>query len=103
MKGYKKLDILILLLLLILQLVISVPFIDSYPIELDEPFTIYHSSRPLSETIPMLLEGNNPPLHYVLQHFWQGLLGIEPAAVRSFSLLISLIFIAVIYLFVLKR
>ncbi len=103
MKGYKKLDLVILFFLIVLQLCVCIPFLDSYPIELDEPFTIYYSSQPLGETLNFLSNGNNPPLHYILQHFWQSLFGVDPLAVRSMSLLISLFLISSVYLFVSER
>ena len=103
MDRLKRFDLLILMLLLLLQLAICIPFLESYPVELDEPFTIYYSSRPLSETISVLSEGNNPPLYFIVQHYWQSIFGIEPLAVRSLSLLFSLITISVFYFFVRKR
>lgn len=103
MWGYKKRDLLILVGVLFIQLIICIPFLDAYPIELDEPFTIYYSSQPLNETVPFLLEGNNPPLFYILQHFWQSIFGVSPEAVRSFSLVVSLFLLSALYLFVVKR
>lgn len=103
MGGLRRFDLLILLLLLIVQLAICIPFIQSYPIELDEPFTIYHSSRPLGETVSFLAEGNNPPLYFFVQHAWQSIFGTGPIAVRSLSLLISLITISVFFVFIRKR
>jgi len=71
--------------LILLQLAVSLPFITSF--------------QDLSEFIPVLNKGNNPPLHFVLLHFWIKLFGISPLAVRSLSLLISLIVIPVLFNF----
>lgn len=83
--------------LVLLKLLISIPFINSNPIDLDEPFSIFHSQNSLSGLFQIFQNENNPPLHFVLLHFWEQLFGIGPVSVRSLSLLFSVLTIVVLF------
>ena len=87
----------IIILLMLLQLVITLPFINSFPIALDEPFSIFYAQQDINEFLPVINQGNNSPLHFILLHFWIKLFGISPVAVRSLSVLLSLIIIPVLF------
>ena len=87
----------IILGLICLQLLICLPFIDSYPVDLDEPFTIFWSQQDLDEMLTMFRNENNPPLHFFLLHFWIKIFGIGPVAVRSLSLIFSVLTIPVLF------
>jgi uncharacterized membrane protein len=84
-------------LLVILQLIVCLPFIAYNPIALDEPFSIFHSQQELSDLMQLFEHENNPPLHFILLHFWIKLFGIGAISVRSLSLLFSLLTIPVLY------
>jgi 4-amino-4-deoxy-L-arabinose transferase-like glycosyltransferase len=92
----------IIFALIVLQLIVTLPFINSFPIDLDEPFSIFYAQQDLSDLIPYLNSGNNPPLHFILLHFWIKMFGISPIAVRSLSLLFSILTIPVLYNFAKK-
>jgi len=77
--------------LIFLKLIISLIFITAFSIDLDEPFSIFHAQKNLDELFPLFVNENNPPLHFLLLHFWIKLFGISPVAVRSLSLLFALI------------
>lgn len=87
----------ILVGLLLLKLIISIPFITTNPIDLDEPFSIFHAQNSLSGLFEIFQNENNPPLHFVLLHFWEQLFGVGPIAVRSLSLLFSILTIVVLW------
>ena len=87
----------IILGLVILQLVICLPFLDSFPIDLDEPFSVYHAQHDLDVFVPELQKGNNSPLHFILLHFWIKLFGISAFAVRSLSVVFSLVSLVFFY------
>ncbi|MFD1553321.1 hypothetical protein DNU06_06565 [Putridiphycobacter roseus] len=93
----EKKDRNIIILLMLLQAVITIPFIDAFPIALDEPFSIFYAQQDIGEFLPIINQGNNSPLHFVLLHFWIKLFGVTPFAVRSLSLVLSLIAIPVLY------
>ena len=83
--------------LVILQILVCLPFINSFPIALDEPFSIFNAQQDLRDLIPEINKGNNSPFHFILLHFWIKLFGISPIAVRSLSLLFSVLTIPVLY------
>jgi len=100
MKSVKEIqDKYLIFALIAIQLLVTLPFINSFPIDLDEPFSIYHSQQDLSDMMSLFTNENNPPLHFILLHFWIKLFGISPIAVRSLSLLFSILTIPVLYNF----
>jgi uncharacterized membrane protein len=66
-------------------------------IDLDEPFSIFHAQKSLTELWQLFAEENNPPLHFYLLHFWTKLFGISALAVRSLSLIFSLLTILALF------
>ncbi|MCF8275090.1 MAG: glycosyltransferase family 39 protein [Flavobacteriales bacterium] len=56
---------------------------------MDEPFTIFHSQQSLSELMELFRNENNPPLFFLIMHFWIGLFGIEAEAIRVVPVVIS--------------
>lgn len=89
----------IILGLIILQLAICLPMLNQFPIALDEPFSIFHSQQPIQEFWKIFEQGNNPPLHFLLLHVWIKLYGISAFAVRSLSVLVSLVSLIYLYKF----
>lgn len=89
----------IILGLIILQLAICLPMLNQFPIALDEPFSIFHSQQPIQEFWKIFEQGNNPPLHFLLLHGWIKLFGISAFAVRSLSVLVSLVSLIYLYKF----
>jgi uncharacterized membrane protein len=89
----------IIFCLMLLQLAVCIPFISSFPIDLDEPFSIFYAQQDIPEMMEMFKNENNPPLHFVLLHYWTNLFGIGPVSVRSLSLLFSLLTIPVLFKF----
>ncbi|MEX1001333.1 MAG: glycosyltransferase family 39 protein [Crocinitomicaceae bacterium] len=87
----------IILGLILLQLAICLPFINSYPICLDEPFSIFWSQQDLNEFMPELVKGNNPPLYFIILHYWMEVFGASPFSTRSLSLLFSILMIPFLY------
>src|SRR5690606_18065489 len=79
-------------------LVIRGIYLDSNPIELDEPFSIFYSQMEIGEIINGLKDGNNPPLYELFLHFWIKIAGISPFAVRFPSLLFSVLTVFFMYL-----
>lgn len=87
----------ILFLLIALHLSINIPLLGYLTIDLDEPFSIFHSQHSPGELFQLFKHENNPPLHFLLLHYWIKLFGIGPAAVRSLSLLFSVLTIPVLF------
>ena len=74
--------------LIALQLLVTLPFISVAAISIDEPFSIFYAQQDLGDLMSVFMDENNPPLHFVLLHYWINLFGISPLAVRSLSLLL---------------
>lgn len=81
----------IVLGIMLLHLVLCLFAINSFPIALDEPFSIFHSQKEIGDLIKIFETENNPPLHFVLLHFWIKSFGISAISVRLLSLLFSLL------------
>jgi hypothetical protein len=65
---------------------------------MDEPFTIYYSQAPFSSLFEMLKTENNPPLFFILMHFWIKVFGISAFSVRFLPLLFSTMTAPLIYM-----
>ena len=90
-------SLLLIFALVLLKIVVSIPFLTSQPIDLDEPFSIYHAQKSLPHLFSIFKTENNPPLHFILLHFWEQLFGIGALSVRSLSLLFSLLTIPILW------
>lgn len=78
-------------LLIFVKLLLGLFFIERLSIDLDEPFSIFHAQKDWHDLNQLFLYENNPPLHFWLLHVWIKIFGIEPWAVRSLSLVFSLL------------
>jgi uncharacterized membrane protein len=87
----------LIFILILIKTCISLPFINSNPIDLDEPFSIFNAQLDLNELFQLFKHENNPPLHFFILHFWEKLFGISPVAARSLSLLFSLLTIPILF------
>ena len=43
----------------------------------DEPFSVYHSQLSLEHLLGIFQSENNPPLHFLLLHYWIKFFGIS--------------------------
>lgn len=89
----------IIIALVILQIAVCLPFISSFPIALDEPFSIFWAQQDLGVMVDEINKGNNSPLHFILLNGWIKMFGISPASVRSLSLLFSILTVVLIFSF----
>ena len=83
--------------LLLLNFILKIAYLDYGCISGDEPFTIYYAQQDLTDMLSMFKNENNPPLHFVLLHFWIKLFGISPFSTRFLSLLFSTTTVLFIY------
>jgi len=87
----------VILLLVLLNLVLKGIYLGEHNLDLDEPFTLYQAQGSLGDLVSMMKWDNNPPLFYVLMHYWIRIFGISPFSARSISLLFSSFTIIFIY------
>jgi mannosyltransferase len=87
----------ILGILVLIKISIGLLFISHHSIDLDEPFSIFHAQNNLGDLFGIFKNENNPPLHFLLLHFWEQAFGISPVAVRSLSLIFSVLTVFVLF------
>jgi hypothetical protein len=84
--------------LILLNFILKIIFLGSRDIAMDEPFTIYYSQADISSLFEILKTENNPPLLFLLLHFWIKVFGISAFSVRFLPFLFSTLTAPVIYL-----
>lgn len=90
------------LIILLVNLLLKIWFIESNDIAHDEPFTLFFAQGSPSEIIENLKPYNNPPLYEILLHYWISWFGIEPFAARMLSCIFSSLASVALFYFVLK-
>lgn len=64
---------------------------------MDEPFTIFFAQADLADIFRMLPGENNPPLYFLLLHFWIKIFGISAVSVRFLPLVFSVVTAIVLF------
>jgi mannosyltransferase len=80
-----------------LNFILKVLFLASQDIAMDEPFTLWWAQRPVGDIWEMAQNGNNPPLHFLIEHFWMGQFGMGWMSVRFPSLLFACLAAAIVF------
>ena len=83
--------------LVLINLVLKLIYIGKWDISLDEPFTIYYAQQDIPAIFNMLATENNPPLFFLLLHWWIKLFGISAVAVRMLPVIFSSLTVFFIY------
>jgi len=84
--------------LILLNFILKIFFLGSRDIAMDEPFTIFYSQVGFPALFEMLKTENNPPLFFLLLHFWIKVFSISAFSVRFLPFLFSTLTAPVIYL-----
>lgn len=64
---------------------------------MDEPFTLFHSQQTLKELFTIFSWENNPPLFFIIIHFWIKMFGIDPVSARFLPMLFSSLAVIFVY------
>jgi uncharacterized membrane protein len=86
------------LVLLVMAAVLRIWYVGKTDLGYDESFSLYMSLQSIPDAVRMLCHGDNPPLWELLLHFWIKVFGISEVAIRSISLIFSVLTIIPIYL-----
>ena len=84
--------------LFLLNFIVKFIYIDYGDIAGDEPFTLFYAQVGMDQFGEMLERENNPPLFFMLTHFWIKFFGIEATSVRMLPLIFSALTAPFIYL-----
>lgn len=85
------------LALLVVALVLRVWYVGKTDLGGDESFSLYMALQTVPDLVRMLCQGDNPPLWELLLHFWVRVFGISEVAIRSLSVVFSVLTVAPIY------
>lgn len=75
--------------ILLLNLILKLLFVTYTDVSLDEPFSIYHSQKSITGIFQLLKTENNPPLFFIILHYWIDIFGIDEFSVRLPSVIFS--------------
>ena len=86
------------LVLLVMVVVLRVWYVGKTDLGFDEGFSLYMALQSVPDLVRMLCQGDNPPLWELLLHFWVKVFGISEVAIRSLSLIFSVLTVIPLYL-----
>jgi uncharacterized membrane protein len=72
-------------------------------IALDEPFTLYWANKSVGEISALAMDENNPPLYFLIQHYWMQFFGKDANVLRWPSLIFGLLTVFVLVRIAAKR
>jgi len=81
---------LLLIIFLILHALVKFTTLSGLELQGDEAFSVFYSQQTISELVTELNKEANPPLYYIILHFWIKIFGIGLFSVKSIGFLISI-------------
>lgn len=85
-KGFQWL----LFLIIGLHALIKFAVLPELELQGDEAFSVFHAQQTVPELLQTLNKEANPPLYYLILHFWIKLFGIGLFAVKSLNIILSI-------------
>jgi len=79
------------------NIILKMSVADEMSIWRDESFSIFNAQQSLSNLWAILAEDTNPPLYFLILHYWIQAFGIDVFAVKSLSIIFSGFTALVIY------
>ena len=85
-RSYRALFIVIV----VLHILVKFGTLNQLELQGDEAFSVFYSQQTINELLQTLNSEANPPLYYLLLHFWIQIFGIGLIAVKSLNIIISI-------------
>lgn len=85
------------LFLFAVNIILKSLYLGAQEVDIDEPFSIYHAQGSIRQLFEMLPTENNPPLFFIILHYWIKLFGIGPVSTRFLPMLFSSLVVVFIY------
>lgn len=98
MRKPEHLDRWLITLLLLANLALKFSWTGVNELAGDEPFTVFWAQRPLSALFAMLRTENNPPLYFLVMHYWSQFTPLDTAWLRIPSAIFSALTVWPLYL-----
>ena len=86
----KRSNQILFLVIVGLHLIVKFGTLNQLELQGDEAFSVFYSQQSINELLQTLNNEANPPLYYLLLHFWIQLFGIGLVAVKSLNIIISI-------------
>ncbi len=86
----------------VLAALVRLLYLTEREISLDEPFSLYHAQGSIDNILGLMPNENNPPIHFLLLHFWMKWLGNGVWMLRFSSAVFSILSVS-LYFFGLNK
>ena len=97
-----RIHLIFIVIILLVVFHLRLDDVGNWPLRWDEAFSVWFGQMDLSVSTERTANDIHPPLYFWLFHIWIRLTGISEFAIRSFSVLLSLVTTAVIYVLTLR-
>lgn len=87
-----------ILAFLALNIFLKSLYLGTQEVDIDEPFSIYHAQSSLKDIFLLMPGENNPPLFFIILHYWIKLFGVSPVSARFLPMLFSSLSVIFIFL-----
>ncbi len=101
-KGIKNKTIWLLIVFILLNILFKTIFVSQESIYGDEPYSIYSSQKSLADLSDIFLHDQNPPLYFLILHFWMKIVGVSDLSAKLLSVLFSVLASFILFLFAKK-
>lgn len=85
--------------IILFNLISKCYYLSEESLYMDEAYSVYYSQQSVTELFYTISIDQNPPLYYLLLHYWMEIFGNSEFAFKSLSVLVSTAAVVVLFLF----